>query len=90
MTTCRRIQSITAAVAVAALAGVIGLSVVIGGGAPARSEPITDCSAMAHPTVQADPGSGNPLTRPGQLGQLTQVPVPNADMPMDCPPIGHG
>lgn len=90
MTTCKRIRSIAGVLAAPALSGVIGLSVVIGGGAPARSEPTTDCSVMAHPTVSADPGSNNPLTRPGQLGQLTQVPAPNADMPMDCPPIGHG
>lgn len=90
MTTYKKIHSIAMVAAAPALAGVFGLSVLIGGTAPARSEPTTDCSAMAHPSVQADPGSGNPLTRPGQLGELTQVPAPNADMPMDCPPIGHG
>lgn len=91
MTTSKIIRSITIAAAAPVLYSVIGLSVVIGGAAPAQSEPTTECSAMAHPpAVQADPGLTNPLTRPGQLGELTQVPAPNSEMPMDCPPIGHG
>lgn len=85
----KRIHLITVAAATPALSAVIGLSVLIGSAAPAQSEPTTNCSPMAHPpAVQADPE--NPLTRPGQLGELTQIPAPNGDMPMDCPPIGHG
>lgn len=81
----------TAVAIASALSVALGLSVLIGGAAPAQSEPTTDCSPMAHPpAVQAVPGSDNPLTRSGQLGELTQLPAPNADMPMDCPPIGQG
>lgn len=79
----------TAVAIASALSLALGLSISLGGAAPAQSEPTTDCGPMAHPpAVQADPE--NPLTRPGQLGELTQLPAPNADMPMDCPPIGHG
>ena len=85
----KRIHRITVFGVTPVLSAAIGVSVLIGGAAPAQSEPTTDCSAMAHPpAVQADPT--NPLTRPGQLGELTQAPAPNSDMPMDCPPIGHG
>ena len=57
----------------------------------AMAEPTTECSVMAHPPAgQTDPASGNPLTRPGQLGDINQPPPPNSDMPMDCIPIGHG
>ena len=77
------------AAAVPALSVAIGLSLLIGGATPAQSEPTTDCSEMAHPpAMQAEPT--NPLTRPGQLSELTQLPAPNSDMPMDCPPISHG
>ena len=79
----------TAVAIASALSVALGLSVPIGGAAPAQSDPTTDCSPMAHPpAMQTEPT--NPLTRSGQLGELTQLPAPNADMPMDCPPIGHG
>ena len=59
--------------------------------APVPLEPTTDCSEMAHPPIgQPDSGSDNPLTRAGQLGELTQQPGPTTPMPMDCIPIGHG
>lgn len=79
-------KTMTLAAGVAALATVVA----IGSAVPALSEPTTDCSAMAHPPDQTDVGSGNPLTRPGQLGDLNQPPGPDGQMPMDCPPIGHG
>lgn len=72
----------TGAAALAAVAA-------IGSAVPAVSEPTTNCSAMVHPP-QTDDGSGNPLTRPGQLGELNQQPGPDGQMQMDCPPIGHG
>lgn len=70
----------------------VGLAALgLGSAVPALSEPTTDCSAMARPPAgQADVGSANPLTRPGQLGEITQPPGPEGQMPMDCTPIGHG
>lgn len=86
------------AAAASDLIAAFGLSLVIGSAslaAPlvplAEAEPTTECSLMAHPPVgQTDPASGNPLTRPGQLGDINQPPPANSDMPMDCIPIGHG
>lgn len=85
------IRELTAAAAAPALFAALGLSVLIGGAAPAQSDPTTDCSAMAHPPpAEAHPASTNPLTRPGQLSEVTQVPAPNFEVPIDCPPIGQG
>lgn len=78
-------KTMTLVAGMAALAAVAA----IGTAGPALSEPTTDCSAMAHPP-QTDVGSGNPLTRPGQLGGVNQQPGPDGPMQMDCPPIGHG
>ena len=76
---------------VIAAAPAFGLSLLLGSAPVAAAEPTTECSQMAHPPAgQTDPGSGNPLTRPGQLGGVNQQPAPNGDMPMDCPSIGHG
>lgn len=80
----RAIATLTAA------AGVGVSALMLGTAAPALAEPTTDCSDMAMPPAEPDPGAGNPLTRPGQLGGLNQAPQNNGDMPMNCPPIGHG
>ena len=86
----RRIHHVAVTVAIGALPATLGLAVLAGGAASAQFEPTTECSTMAHPPgIEVNPGSDNPLTRPGQLGGLTQPPAPG-DMPMDCPPIGHG
>lgn len=78
-------------VGITAWAAGVGLAAPLALAAPAPLEPTTDCSEMAHPPIgQPDSGSDNPLTRAGQLGELTQPPGPTTPMPMDCPPIGHG
>lgn len=78
-------------IGIAAWAAGVALAAPTALAAPVPSEPTTDCSAMAHPPIgQPDSGSDNPLTRSGQLGELTQPPGPTTPMPMDCPPIGHG
>lgn len=86
---------ITLAAAASDLVAALGLSLLIACAAPlvslAAAEPTTECSVMAHPPAgRTDPASDNPLTRPGQLGDINQPPPPNSDMPMDCIPIGHG
>jgi hypothetical protein len=88
-------HSTTLAAAAAAFVAAFGLPLLIGSASLAVplvvAGPTTECSVMAHPPAgQTDPGSGNPLTRPGQLADLNQPPAPNSDMPMDCIPIGHG
>lgn len=76
---------------VAAWAVGVGLAAPHARAAPVPLEPTTQCSDMAHPPIwPPDVGSENPLTRPGQLGGLTQAPGPTTPMPMDCLPIGHG
>lgn len=86
----RRARRAAGRIAVIAAAPVVALSL-LGSGPFSQDDSTTRCSVMAHPpAVQTDPGSGNPLTRPGQVGRLNQLPPPNSDMPMDCPSIGHG
>ena len=89
-TALQQLRRKTRAVAVIAAAPAVALSLL--GSAPfIEDDSITRCSVMAHPpAVQTDPGADNPLTRPGQVGGLNQLPPPNSDMPMDCPSIGHG
>lgn len=88
----KRTHRTTAAVATTALATAVGLfpALMIGSAPAVLADPDTTCSDMAHPPDVTDSGSGNPLTRPGQLGGVNQPPPPNSDMPMNCEPIGHG
>ena len=86
-----RNYSIIVSVTVAAWSAGVGLSASPALAAPVPLEPTTECSEMAHPpAVQPGPDSSNPLPRPGQLGELTQQPGPETQMPMECLPIGHG
>lgn len=88
----RTLQRITTAVVAPAVA--LGLSfaaLALSSAPPALSEPTTECSPMAHPPADLpDAGTGNPLTRPGQLGGLNQAPQSDGPMQMGCPDIGHG
>lgn len=88
----RTLQRITTAVVAPALAVGLGFAALaLSSAPPALSEPTTECSPMAHPPADLpDAGTGNPLTRPGQLGGLNQGPQSDGPMQMECPDIGHG
>ena len=77
-----------AAVAAAALPGLIGL---VGESATANAQPTTDGQCTSMPMTGGQDGTApNALTRAGQVGAATGPSASDGSMAVNCAPASHG